>query len=220
MIYRRRKHSECLNCRAKLDSVYNYCPLCGQENTDNKVNFKTLVVDFFNNYLSLDSRFGKSFKPFLLKPGLLTNEFIVGHRVSFMHPIRLYLVMSLFYFFVISLPGLKDENADQKEDTGSVELSPNIITLGDRSTSTLLSDSLIASNDTIVDTKQENDTDSLDTEFWIFTSANANIFNDMRLNREFSDQQVLDSLNTDEMSFGRLFLPSNSFVLQDQNLKI
>ena len=24
-----------MNCGAQLDQVYNYCPLCGQENTDN-----------------------------------------------------------------------------------------------------------------------------------------------------------------------------------------
>ena len=52
----------------------------------------------------------------------------------------------------------------------------------------------------------KNDVDSLNTEFWIFTTENANIFNDMRLNREFSDQQVLDSLNTDEMNFWEVLL--------------
>ena len=99
----RRKSNHCLNCDSLLDSVYNYCPMCGQENNDNNVSLTTLLQDFFSNYFSFDSRFGKSFKPFLFKPGFLTNMFIEGKRMSYAHPLRLYLIISLFYFFVCSL---------------------------------------------------------------------------------------------------------------------
>ncbi|MEQ8925817.1 MAG: DUF3667 domain-containing protein [Fulvivirga sp.] len=109
----RRKTNNCLNCGASLDGIYNYCPKCGQENNDNNVSFRTLLGDFFNTYLAIDSRFGKSIKPFLIKPGWLTNKYIEGKRVSYAHPVRLYLIISIFYFFIVSKVG---QNMIAEED--------------------------------------------------------------------------------------------------------
>ena len=120
----RRKATSCLNCGSTLDKVYNYCPNCGQENNHSDVSFNTLLGDFFNTYLAIDSRFGRSVKPFLFKPGWLTNRFIEGKRVSYAHPVRLYLIISIFYFFVINLAVVKqvqkkDEGIVRFEDKGS-----------------------------------------------------------------------------------------------------
>lgn len=111
----RRKSNSCLNCGANLDSVYNYCPICGQENTTSNVSVKTLLGDFFNTYLAVDSKFAKSVVPFFIKPGFLTNQYIEGKRASYAHPIRLYLIISIFYFFIISIVGgsiAKEEDDD------------------------------------------------------------------------------------------------------------
>ena len=118
----RRKSNDCLNCGSRLDSVYNYCPLCGQENTDNNISFGKLMKDFFGNYFALDSRFTHSLKPFFLKPGYLTNKFNVGHRMSYANPVRLYLIVSLFFFFIFSGVG-KRIIAD---DNGSVNIGTSV----------------------------------------------------------------------------------------------
>lgn len=99
----RRKTKICLNCDASLNEVYNYCPKCGQENNDNNVSLKTLIGDFFNTYLAIDSRFGRSFKPFFTKPGDLTVKYTSGKRVSYAHPVRFYLIVSVFYFFTVTI---------------------------------------------------------------------------------------------------------------------
>lgn len=99
----RRKSNRCLNCESTLDNIYNFCPNCGQENNDNNISFGKLFSEFFTNYIALDTRIGRSFIPFFFKPGNLTNKFNEGFRVSFMHPIRMYLVVSLFYFFAFQL---------------------------------------------------------------------------------------------------------------------
>ena len=96
---KRRKHDNCLNCGYELDKSYNYCPECGQENTDNEVSIKLLLREFTSNFFSLDSRFGRTIKPFLFKPGEITNAFISGKRVFYANPIRWYLVISIFHFF-------------------------------------------------------------------------------------------------------------------------
>jgi len=98
-----RKDNHCLNCGAKLKAEDNYCATCGQKNNHNNVLLGTLLKDYLVEGFSFDSRIIKSIKPFFLKPGYLTRQFNEGRRVSFINPVRLYLVMSLLYFFVLSL---------------------------------------------------------------------------------------------------------------------
>lgn len=97
-----------MNCGYPLDTeIYNYCPSCGQENTNTNISFGQLLYDFFNNAFSFDSRFTNSLIPFFFKPGWLTLRFNEGKRASYANPVRLYLVISLFYFFVLNMVGKK-----------------------------------------------------------------------------------------------------------------
>lgn len=112
-----RKSDRCLNCGTGYDSDFNYCPNCGQENTDHYVSTRTLLSEFSNNYLSLDSRFIRTFYPFLFKPGKVTVEFLKGKRLKFAHPIRWYLVISLVQFLLFSLYQSSENN---KESPGKI----------------------------------------------------------------------------------------------------
>ncbi|MEQ6166576.1 MULTISPECIES: DUF3667 domain-containing protein [unclassified Ekhidna] len=108
---KRRKHKACLNCGELLQQKHNYCPNCGQENTDNQVSIGLLLREFLSNFFSLDSRFGRTFKPFLFSPGKLTVAFNEGRRVLYANPIRWYLVISIFHFFFMAKmfePTVKD----------------------------------------------------------------------------------------------------------------
>lgn len=126
----RRKSSSCPNCGYTLDKVYNYCPNCGQDNNDNNVTFSTLVSDFFSTYFSFDSKFAHSFKPFFLRPGRLTLEYVNGKRAHFAHPLRLYLIVSLFYFFVFTLVG-KESIKDSNNDNNIVSISGDMDDIGE-----------------------------------------------------------------------------------------
>lgn len=112
----RRKTEHCLNCGLKLPVFYNYCPRCGQENDNKHQSLWRLIVDFFSNYFSLDGRFTRSLKPFFLKPGFLTQKFNEGKRAGYANPVRLYLVLSLFYFFVLSTVGNSLINSDDGDE--------------------------------------------------------------------------------------------------------
>ncbi len=103
LIKKRRRANHCLNCGEEFDESFNYCSHCGQENNHNRVSFGTLIVDFLNNYFSFDSKFSLSLLPFFFNPGYLTKRFVEGKRASFVNPIRLYLVISLLFFFVFSM---------------------------------------------------------------------------------------------------------------------
>ncbi|WKN42912.1 DUF3667 domain-containing protein [Tunicatimonas pelagia] len=100
----RRKTQQCLNCGLTLNTVYHYCPRCGQENNNQTdVSFGTFVKEFFSNYFSFDTRIGRSIRPLFFKPGFLTNRFNEGKRVEYIHPLRMYLVVSLSFFFLVTL---------------------------------------------------------------------------------------------------------------------
>jgi hypothetical protein len=62
-----------------------------------------LLGEFFATYFAIDSKLFKSVGPFLFKPGYLTNRFNEGKRMAFSNPLRLYVVTSVIYFFVVSL---------------------------------------------------------------------------------------------------------------------
>ncbi len=91
-----------MNCRYYFRVAYNYCPRCGQENSRLKMSVRGLLSELFEDYVSLDSRFGRSIKPFFFQPGLLTVRFMRGHRIRYANPVRLYLLISLFHFFILS----------------------------------------------------------------------------------------------------------------------
>jgi hypothetical protein len=69
------------------------------------------MVEVISDFLSYDSRFVKTIYPFLFRPGFLTVEFVAGRRIRYMHPLRLYLFVSLLYFSVFSLVAV---NVDPK----------------------------------------------------------------------------------------------------------
>ena len=107
MVKRRKRFNQCPNCNTMLKPSDRYCPSCGQENHDTNVSFGILFNEFVSTYLALDSSFIKTIKPFLLKPGFLTNKFNDGKRKSYANPVRLYLIVSIFYFFILSWSGIR-----------------------------------------------------------------------------------------------------------------
>lgn len=92
----------CQNCGSQLSGVY--CSKCGQKYTDvHDRSIRTFFKHFFNEFFNWDSKFFSSFKYVTVKPGLLTNEYINGRMASYITPLKLYLCMSLVYFFVSNI---------------------------------------------------------------------------------------------------------------------
>ena len=126
---KQRRSGKCHNCEQHLTEEQNFCPNCGQSNTDNNVTFWVLIKEFVDNYFGIDSKMAHSFLPFLLRPGKLTNRFQAGQIKHFIHPIRLYFVLSLFYFFVISylLSGINFSSIDEENRLGNTTNIGNLI---------------------------------------------------------------------------------------------
>lgn len=150
MLEKKRKSSTCNNCGSHLEADYNFCPTCGQSNSDNNVTFSTLIKEFLDNYFGIDSKLSHSIMPFLFRPGALTNRFHEGKVKHFIHPVRLYLVMSLFYFFTISyllsdfnLQNLGEEGEITKATLEELQKNNDLKQLPDSIKLSLVNDSLV-----------------------------------------------------------------------------
>lgn len=97
-----RRSENCLNCGYPHGFEADFCPHCGQKNEDVNVPMTILFGEFISTYLAIDSKLFKSIWPFTFKPGFLTNRYNEGKRMSYSNPLRLYVVTSIIYFFVIS----------------------------------------------------------------------------------------------------------------------
>jgi len=94
------KLTVCQNCETPTPG--NYCPECGQDSRDHRVALRLLVVGLWNDLFTFDNRFWHSIVLLLFKPGALTNRFVAGQRVRYIPPARMYLFISLVFFFLIS----------------------------------------------------------------------------------------------------------------------
>ena len=92
--------NKCKNCGYIVDKLY--CSKCGQKDSE-LLKFKSLIKDFFNDYLDLDSRFFLTFKYLITKPGLLTAEYWRGRKSRYLSPIRIYLITSILFVLFTSL---------------------------------------------------------------------------------------------------------------------
>lgn len=91
----------CDNCGARKE--LKYCPVCGQNSRNYNTSLIKIVRSVVGEVFEIDSRLSQTVKAMFLRPGQLTVEFTKNRRASYSSPIRIYLVTSILYFFVISL---------------------------------------------------------------------------------------------------------------------
>jgi hypothetical protein len=110
---------ECQNCGYRDRG--NFCSNCGQSFAALNRPLKDIMAEV-GDIVNLDSRIIRSIFPFLFKPGFLTREYLAGKRKKYMSPFRLYLLMSLLFFFLAQSTSKKITEAGDnwlqiKEDT-------------------------------------------------------------------------------------------------------
>ena len=90
----------CENCGALLTG--RWCSQCGQAAIDYRRSFRHVIVDVLDSFLNWDSKFFATIGWLIARPWHLTNQFLAGRRVPYVHPLRLYLLVSILFFFVIN----------------------------------------------------------------------------------------------------------------------
>src|SRR5438034_263053 len=97
---RPRALTRCENCGAPLTG--HYCAQCGQAAVDYRRSFRHVIADVLESFLNWDSKFFATIALLIFKPWRLTNEFLAGHRVRYVNPLRLYLLASILFFFAVN----------------------------------------------------------------------------------------------------------------------
>jgi len=93
-----RKEKICLNCKSV---VYGrFCHVCGQENVEPRESAWGLITHFVYDLTHFDGKFFTTLKYLLFRPGYISREYLRGRRASYLHPIRMYIFTSAFFFLI------------------------------------------------------------------------------------------------------------------------
>jgi hypothetical protein len=91
----------CPNCGSQRQGPY--CGQCGQNDRNYQRALPPLLSELLRETFEIDSRLIHTLSKLLLHPGELAVEFSNNRRASYVSPIRLYLFVSIAFFFLLSL---------------------------------------------------------------------------------------------------------------------
>jgi hypothetical protein len=98
---------------------------------------KDFTDDFVGEFLHWDGKFPTTMKALMTRPGLLTQEFLLGRRRRWLSPFRLYLTISLMYFFsgplIERLTGHSEKTVARLQITGDSADRADLAILSDSS---------------------------------------------------------------------------------------
>lgn len=92
---------QCANCGS--ERLGRFCPRCGQNDRDYQRSLPPLLGELIREAFEVDSRLWRTLKLLIFKPGELALEFSRNRRASYASPIRLYLFVSIAFFFLLSM---------------------------------------------------------------------------------------------------------------------
>ena len=90
----------CKNCDAML--LGRFCANCSQAADVHVPTTRELLHELLEGITHSDSRLWRTLTTLWFKPGKLTQEFVAGRRVAYLPPFRLYLVLSIMFFLLMS----------------------------------------------------------------------------------------------------------------------
>ncbi|QHS55991.1 DUF3667 domain-containing protein [Mucilaginibacter sp. 14171R-50] len=89
----------CASCGHIING--NYCNVCGEKViAEHDFVLKHYVEESFEGLTHFDTKFFRSVKVLILKPGMLTVNFSAGKRVNFVKPFQLFLICNLIFFLL------------------------------------------------------------------------------------------------------------------------
>ena len=91
----------CPNCDTQLGPDDHFCPHCGQENHEVILPLGHILYEFVESITHFDNKLWNSLKAIFTRPGKMTAEFLEGKRMRYVPPARLYVFVSVIFFFLI-----------------------------------------------------------------------------------------------------------------------
>lgn len=123
--------THCEDCGEELHG--RYCSRCGQVAVDYHRSFRHIIAEVAESFLNWDSKFTKTLGLLLISPGWLTNQFVAGRRTRYLHPLRLYLLVSIVFFlcarfvpFQLKPPDVAKMTAEERAEVEEAMQNPGI----------------------------------------------------------------------------------------------
>jgi hypothetical protein len=111
----------CANCNTELFG--EYCHACGQKKIRmEELSARHLISEVADEISSFRTKF-KTVQSLwrLPQPGYLTNEFLIGKRQRYLHPLKVYLVCAAIFFFAAPWAGFNLTSLMQEDDSGELK---------------------------------------------------------------------------------------------------
>ncbi len=125
----------CANCGAPLAGPY--CHACGQPVKGMIRQLSSVLADFADSVLNLDSRLLRTIAPLLLRPGWLTLEYFAGRRVRYVTPFRLFFFLCIIAIFAIQLTVQANGGFDVDIDARDIGAATSVPDLQRRTNATI-----------------------------------------------------------------------------------
>ena len=91
----------CRNCAEDLARKARYCPACGQSTRIFRRPWLQVFREMLDELFDLDGRMLVSLRLLLTRPGELPRDYNDGRRVAHTSPVRMYLLISVAFFFLL-----------------------------------------------------------------------------------------------------------------------
>jgi hypothetical protein len=113
---------ECMNCGTPLQGPF--CHYCGQPDKNFMRFFPVLMRELLEDFLDFDSRFMRTIKPLMFRPGRLTRDYLDGRRFRYVPPLRLYVFSSIAFFFLAAIltNNIININTDDGDDPAETSI--------------------------------------------------------------------------------------------------
>lgn len=113
------KLAVCPNCGTALRPADNFCPNCGQENHDLKMPIGHIAYEFVESITHFDTKLWNTLKAIFTRPGKMTTEFLEGKRARYVPPARLYVFVSVIFFFLAAKYANHQQEKELKTTTNA-----------------------------------------------------------------------------------------------------
>lgn len=172
----------CLNCGTELRGPF--CYYCGQPDKNLMRFFPALLRELLEDTFDFDSRFLRTVKPLLFRPGKLTRDYLDGKRFRYVPPLRLYIFSSIAFFFLAAMitnfsiniedgnddvavaPVQLDAEQQQALEEALDQLDPQVAKEARRAISELQQGKAGETAEPAVDEEEEDDTININGEPW------------------------------------------------------
>lgn len=114
------ERTHCANCGTVMTG--EFCPACGQSRKSIERSFLALAGEALGDILQWDGRFMTTYRKLFSRPGRVARDYADGKRQSYTPPVRLYLVISLIFFALVTGSGIRivsiEFSLDAQNDIG------------------------------------------------------------------------------------------------------